>query len=102
MSGTELAYGAVSLRASYAMSGADKAYGAGRVEGGRFPLAVDPGSSLRASYAMSSTDVAHSLVSVLRASYGISGTDVAYAVVSGSARAMARALPLYAVPSTDL
>eukprot|EP00961_Rhodomonas_salina_P140102 1885436-Rhodomonas_salina.2 len=60
MSGTDVAYAAMSLRACYAMSSADTASG---------PM------SLRSCYAVSGSDLAYAAICSLRACYAISGTD---------------------------
>eukprot|EP00961_Rhodomonas_salina_P280026 3782964-Rhodomonas_salina.1 len=73
MTGSHKAYGATCLRASYAMSGTE--------------LACRP-SCLRACYAMSGTDLACGATS-LRASYAMSGTETAYGATRTRPRALA-------------
>eukprot|EP00961_Rhodomonas_salina_P273787 3699094-Rhodomonas_salina.1 len=62
LSGTDLAYGPICLRASYALSGTDLAYGR---------------MSLRASYVRFGSDLAYGRMS-LRVCYALSGTDLVY------------------------
>eukprot|EP00961_Rhodomonas_salina_P081116 1090819-Rhodomonas_salina.3 len=94
MSGTELAYGGVFLRACYAISGTDIVYGATR-EGASIsqPKYLSP-RVLRNRYAMSGTDRAYAVTrseedddlcrafghagTGLRAEYAMSGTEIGY------------------------
>eukprot|EP00961_Rhodomonas_salina_P052245 701538-Rhodomonas_salina.1 len=66
MSGTDLAYGAICLRACYALSGTDLAFGAIR---------------LRARYALSGTGLSYGAI-FLRACYGMSSTDAMNRVIA--------------------
>eukprot|EP00961_Rhodomonas_salina_P139569 1878258-Rhodomonas_salina.5 len=82
MSGTGVRYGAICRRACYAVSSTDLAYGTARKAASKFKrmviseLEVSP-IFFCACYAMSATDIAHAAI-YLRACYAMSGTNIAY------------------------